>query len=167
MRTLLMAPLLLGALILQTSILNELQVLSGFANLTLLILVSWSLNSADRYHLYWAVFATLFFSYISAIPPMIPLVVFVGSAYLARKVARGTWQVPVIALMFSILIASLIDGAVTILYLWFQSGFGLDILTMAGSVFLPSTLLNMLVAIPVNSVMRDFAMWATPQADEL
>lgn len=166
MRSIVMLPILLLGFFIQISIINQFEILSGFANLILLILICWATNTTDLSYLYWALFAGIIFSFISAVPPIIPIVSFIGASVISRRIAKVTWQVPIITLIFATMVGGLFEQFFSISSFWLASNFSLNIIGMVTNIALPSLFLDLLLVIPVNSIVRDIALWAMPKLQE-
>jgi hypothetical protein len=161
MRNLIAFPLLGLAVILQSSIVSEIRLLSGYADLILLILAAWALQTRVESAWHWVAVACLFLGFVSSMPWLILVAGYAVVIYLARALQRRVWQAPLLA-MFSVvfmgtLLMHLISfGALRIL------GTPFDFSDVIGLITLPSLLLNMLFSIPVHAFMRDLARWVYP-----
>jgi hypothetical protein len=164
MRNLIALPVILLAVILQTSIVSRIYLLSGIADLPLVMLAAWALQDEVETAWHWAVAAGLLIGFVSALPLLAPVIGYFAVVALARIFQGRVWQAPLLA-MFSVtflgsVAASVLSFAVLRLYdVPLQVGDVLGVLT------LPSVLLNMLLAIPVYAIMRDLARWVYPSPE--
>src|SRR3972149_12256514 len=102
MKNLVAIPILALALMLQTAVISRITLLSGAADLILLILVAWALQEQVESAWHWAVFAGLLVGFVSAVPPVVPIIGYVLAVAFSRFVIRQIWQTPLLAL-FSVL----------------------------------------------------------------
>lgn len=161
MRNIIAFPIIALAVILQSSIISEIQLLSGYADLPMVILAAWALQERVESAWHWAAVTCLMVSFISSLPWIIFVLGYFGIIYIARTLQRRVWQAPLLA-MFSvvfigtILIHILSFGTLRILGTPFALS---DVATL---LTLPSLLLNMLFSIPVYTLMRDLSYWIYP-----
>ncbi len=165
MSVLLAFPVLIVTLILQMTIVSRLPLLHGTADLVLLTLVAWASQERVKNAWIWAVIAGLAVSFISALPFYLPLVIYVLAALVARLLQRRVWQMPFLALFVAVFVGTLLQNVISIAAFQFldwpipwQQGLSL--------VTLPSLLLNLLLALPVYTVVADLANWLYPPVEE-
>ena len=165
MTVLVSLPVLGLALIVQTAILSRINLLSGSADLILLILAGWGLQPNAKFVWVWAGLAGLLVGYVSALPMVVTVAGYLLVMGLARLLQRRIWQAPLLA-MFAVSFA----GTLVMQLLSYIALFFLGNTLPPGDVFLqvilPSTLLNLLLSIPCNALMRDLAGWLHPQEAE-
>jgi rod shape-determining protein MreD len=161
MKNLVAIPVLGLAVMLQTAVISRINLLSGAADVVLLVLVAWSLQASVESAWQWAVLAGLLVGFVSGLPPVVPLVGYLLAAALARFVIRQIWQSPILALLSVTFFGTLVYDLITYLVLSIAGPplpFG-DVLAL---IVLPSVFLNFLLAIPVHSLIRDLALWVYP-----
>ena len=152
------------AFMLQTAVVSRITLLSGAADLVLLILVAWALQEQVQSSWQWAILAGLMAAFISGLPPFTLLLAYLATVGLARYVIRQIWQTPVLALFSVTFFSTLLLHLITYLALLFRGttiSFG-DVLAL---ITLPSVFLNLLLALPVHSFIRDLALWVYPVED--
>ena len=164
MRNLIALPVIILAVILQTAIVSRVYLLSGIADLPLVMLAAWALQEEVETAWHWAVATGLLVGFVSALPLLAPVIGYFAVVGLAQILQGRVWQAPLLA-MFSVtflgsIIASVLSFAVLRL-----SDVTLPIGDVLGVLTLPSVLLNMLLAIPVYAVMRDLARWVHPSPE--
>lgn len=164
MRDLLAIPVILLAVVLQSSIVSRIPLLSGNADLPLVILAAWALQEGVETAWHWAVSAGLMIGFVSGIPMFVPLAAYLLVVIMARLLQRRVWQAPLLAMFGITFIGTLFlhifsFGALRL------NGAALPIVNTLGLLTLPSILLNMLLAIPVYAIMRDLAHWMYPAAE--
>ncbi len=162
-RSILVAFPVLGlAIMLQTSIIERINLLNGAADLVLLITVAWCLQERARGAWVWGVLAGLLVGVVSGIPWYVPLAGYLIIVGLARILAHRVWQAPLLA-MFTVTLI----GTLVLLMLTFMERTLLEIPLSINisfvQIILPSILLNLLLAIPVHSVIRDLVKRLYPE----
>ncbi len=160
-RNLVAIPLLVLAAIVQSAIVPEVKLLSGYGDVVLVMLAAWALQDGVDTAYQWALLATLMMSLLSHLPWFIYLAGYVGVVALARALQRRVWQVPLLAVFSVTFIGTLAMHLLTFLYIRLLGG-SLSFSDAMGLVTLPSLLLNLLVAIPIFGMMRDLAHWVFP-----
>lgn len=161
MRNLVAVPVILLCVMLQSAVISRVYLLSGIADLPLVMLAAWSLQEEVESAWHWAAATGLLVGFVSGIPLVVPLVGYLTIVLLARIFQRRVWQAPLLA-MFSITFLGTILVSVLSLGVLRFAGVPLPISDVLGLLTLPSVLLNMLLAIPVYAVMRDLARWVYP-----
>jgi len=158
MRNLVAVPVILLTVILQMAVISRIYLLSGIADLPLVMLAAWASQDDVDSAWQWAVATGVLVGFVSALPWVVPLVGYVAVIALAQVLQRRVWQAPLLA-MFSITFLGTIVVSFLSLAALRLSGVSLPLSDVLGLVTLPSVLLNMLLAIPAYAVMRDLARW--------
>jgi rod shape-determining protein MreD len=161
MRNLVAVPVILLAVILQSAMISRIYLLSGFADLPLVILAAWALQEDVDSSWHWAAAMGLLVGFVSGIPLYVPVISYVLIAALAQMLQRRVWQAPLLA-MFSVTFVGTIIINVLSYAALSVSGVAMPAEDVLGLLILPGVLLNMLLAIPVFAVMRDLARWVYP-----
>jgi hypothetical protein len=161
MKNLVAVPLLVLAVIFQTAVISRITLLSGAADLMLLILVAWALQEQVESSWHWAVLGALLVAFVSAAPPIIPIVGYILAVVFARYVIRQIWQTPILALFSVTFFSTLVYQLLAYLVL-LATGTRLAFDDVLALIVLPSVFLNLLLAIPVHSLIRDLALWVYP-----
>jgi len=161
MRNLIAFPILGLAVILQSSIVSQVQLVGGFADLPLVLIAAWALQERVDTHWHWGALVCLFTFPISNLP--IPVVIFgyFGVIILGRILQRRIWQAPLLAMFSVVFIGTLFFHLLSFVVLR-SLGTPLDIREVVGIITLPSLLLNMLLSIPMYAFMRDISYWVYP-----
>ena len=162
-RSILVAIPVLGlTLMLQTSIISRMMLLSGNADLVLIVLAAWALQERARGAGIWGIAASLLVGMVSGVPWYIYLVGYLIVVGMARVSIHRIWQAPLLA-MFAVTLI----GTLELLMLTFVQRTVFEIPLSFGEVFLhivlPSILLNLLLAIPVHALIRDLANRLYPE----
>ncbi|HAV78062.1 MAG TPA: hypothetical protein DCX53_12000 [Anaerolineae bacterium] len=161
MRNLIAVPVIILAVILQSSIISRVTLLSGYADLPLIMIAAWALQEHVDTAWHWAVATGVLVGFASGIYWIVPVVAYLAVVALAKVLQLRVWQAPLLA-MFSIaflgtiLLDAFVYGALRV------SGVSIPLRDAFGLQTLPRTLLNLLLSIPVYAVIRDLARWVYP-----
>lgn len=161
MRNLIAVPVILLAVTLQSAIVSRVTLLSGIADLPLVMLAAWAMQEEVETAWHWAIAAGVLVGFVSGLSWVVPVLSYLFVIALARVLQRRVWQAPLLA-MFSITFLGTIGLSFFSLVVLRFSGVALPIVDVFGLVTLPGILLNMLLAVPVFAVMRDLARWVYP-----
>ncbi len=158
MKNLAVFPILLGVLILQSAVVSRLMLLSGFADLVLLLLTGLALHKQANTAWHWAVLFGLGVGFMSAAPVWAVVAGYLGVVGLARLMQRRVWESPVLAMFLVTFAGTLWIHALTYVGLFF-AGTSLPFEDTFSLVTLPSLFINMILAIPAYTLVRDLANW--------
>jgi hypothetical protein len=164
MRNLVALPVILLTVILQTAIISRVYLLSGIADLPLVMLAAWALQEEVETAWHWAVATGLLVGFVSALPWLAPIIGYFAVVGLAQILQGRVWQAPLLA-MFSVTFLGSILASIASFAVLRLSGVPLPVGDVLGMLILPSVLLNMLLAVPVYAVMRDLARWVYPSPE--
>ena len=164
MRNIIAIPLIGLAVIIQSAIVSQFSLLAGYADLLLVILAAWALQEGVTTAFQWAFLASVMISFISHLPWIIYFIGYFGIVLLALLLQRRVWQVPLLAMISVTFLGTLFMHLLSYLYLRF-SGTSISFADSMGLITLPSVLLNMLLAIPMFSMMRDLSRWVFPSME--
>jgi cell shape-determining protein MreD len=162
-RAILVAIPVLGlAIIFQTSIASRIMLLSGNADLVLLVVAAWGLQERVRGAWIWGVLAGLLVGMVSGVPGYIYLIGYLTVVGVARLLVHRIWQAPLLAMFAVTLIGTLELLMLTFIQLKIV-GVPLTFSKVFPQIVLPTVLLNLLLSIPVHSLFRDLARWLYPE----
>jgi hypothetical protein len=161
MRNLVAIPLLALVAIAQSAIVPAFSLLSGYADVLLVLLVAWALQDGVTTGLQWALLGSLMISLVSHLPWFIYLGCYAGVVLLAQLLQRRVWQVPLLAMFTVTFLGTVLIHSMSYIYLRL-AGRSLSLSDVMGLVTLPSLLLNLIIAIPMFGMMRDLARWVFP-----
>jgi rod shape-determining protein MreD len=161
MRNLVAFPLLVLALIVQSAILSRISLLSGAADLTFLILVSWTLQERVDTWLHWAFVAGILAGFVSGLPPFTYFLGYMLVVAFARLVQRQVWQTPILALFTVTFFGTLLMHMTTYTVLWLN-GSPISFEDTLALITLPSLFLNFILVLPIHNLIRDLAGWVYP-----
>jgi len=161
MRNLIAVPVIFLAVLLQSAIVSRITLLSGIADLPLVMLAAWAMQEEVETAWHWAIAAGVLVGFVSGLSWVVPVLSYLFVIALAQVLQRRVWQAPLLA-MFSITFLGTIGLSFFSLVVLRFSGIDLPIVDVFGLVTLPGILLNMLLAVSVFAVMRDLARWVYP-----
>jgi hypothetical protein len=164
MRNLIAAPVILLAVMVQSAIVSRVYLLSGIADLPLVMLAAWALQEEVKTAWHWAVATGLLVGFVSGIAWFVPVISYLLVVILAQLLQRRVWQAPLLAMFVVTFLGSIV------LYLFSfailrLSGVPLPLSDTLGLLMLPGILLNLLLAIPAYAFMRDLSRWVYPSPE--
>lgn len=162
MRDIIAFPLLGLVVILQSAVVSQVKLLSGHADLVLVLLAAWALQARVKSAWHWAAAACLLLVFVSRMPWLVVGVGYLGVVLMAQALQKRVWQAPLLAMFTVTLIGTLYIHLLSYVY-FFALGISMPLEDAAWLVTLPSLLLNMLFSIPVYALMRDLARWVYPE----
>lgn len=163
---LLSVPVLIVLTMLQTTVVKTLPLLRGTADLILLAIAVWALQERVRSSFEWAVLGGLIIGFLSGGPLIAYLAGYVGVAFIARFLRRRVWQTPILAMILTTFVGTLLVRGLEMGMLIFQ-GDPLPVLDSINLVILPSALLNLLLLLPMYALVSDLARWVYPEEVEV
>src|SRR5574339_42896 len=164
MRNLIAVPVILLSVILQSAVVSRVYLLSGIADLPLVMLAAWALQEEVDSAWHWAAATGLLVGFVSGIPSVVPLAGYLAVVTMAQIFQRRVWQAPLLAMFSITFLGTIFLSLLSFVVLRF-SGAPLPVGGVLGLVTLPGVLLNMLLAIPAYAVMRDLARWVYPSPE--
>jgi dolichyl-phosphate-mannose--protein O-mannosyl transferase len=164
MRNLIAIPVILLAVILQSSVISRLTLLSGFGDLPLVMLAAWALQDDVDSAWHWAVATAALMGFISGINWLVFMIGYIVVVVLAKLLRMRVWQAPLLAMFSVTFLGTIILDLLTYAALQLI-GVSITVQDAFGLLALPGILLNLLFAVPVYAVMRDLAHWAYPSLE--
>lgn len=164
LRNLIAIPVIFLTVMLQSALISHVPLLSGYADLPLVMLAAWAIQDQVDTAYHWAVATGVLVGFISGLTWIVPLITYLLVVAMARAFQRRVWQAPLLAMFSVAFIGSIVLYTLSFLALS-VSGTLLPVTDVVGLLALPGTLLNMLLVIPVYVVMRDLARWAYPASE--
>jgi rod shape-determining protein MreD len=161
--TLAAIPVLGLAIMLQTAIIGRINLLNGAADLVLLILAAWGLQDRVRSAWVWAAAAGLLVGFISSAPWYIYLAGYLAVTGMARIFAHRVWQAPLLAMFTVTFIGTMVLLMFTYVERSLFENLSMSMNLVFMQVILPSILLNLLLAVPVHTLIRDLAKRLYPE----
>jgi rod shape-determining protein MreD len=148
--------------IIQSTIVSRMPLLNGTADLILLFIIAWALQDRVDSVWLWCLFGGAFASLYSALPLGFYLVAYFICAGIARLLKRRIWKAPFLAMLAASFICTLIVQLLS-LVVRLVTGVSIPIISSFNLIILPSLLLNLLLAFPIFTIMRDMAGWLYPE----
>lgn len=161
MRNLVAFPLLGLAVILQSAVISQIKLLSGYADLPLILLASWALQERVKSAWHWAILCCAMLAFVSGMPWPVLTIGYLAVIFVAQALQRRVWQAPLLAMFSVTFIGTLFIHLLSFVGLSFL-GTSFSFSDVIGLITLPSLLLNMLLSIPIYAMMRDLARWVYP-----
>jgi rod shape-determining protein MreD len=155
--------LLFGILaILQSTIVSTMPLLKGTADLILLFIIAWSLQDRVESAWQWCLIGGLLASLYSGLPFGSFILAYLLCVGIARLIKRRIWKAPFLAMLAATFISTIIVQLVSLVSRLI-TGVNFPLLDVLNMILLPSLLLNLILAIPVFSIMHDMAGWLYPE----
>lgn len=148
--------------ILQSTIVSSMPLLNGTADLILLFILAWALQDRVDTAWQWCLIGGLFASLYSALPFGTYIVAYLICVVIARLLKRRIWKAPFLAMLAATFGGTLVVMLIS-LAARFLSGVTMPILSTLNLILLPSLLLNLILAVPIFSIMHDVSGWMYPQ----
>jgi len=164
MRNLVAVPVILLAVILQSAMISRIYLLSGMADLPMVLLAAWALQDEVDSAWHWAIAMGVLVGFVSGIQWFVPVVGYMIVVGLAQVLQRRVWQAPLLAMFTITFLGTIVLSILSLAVLRF-AGVPMAVGDVLGLLTLPGVLLNMLIAIPVYAVMRDLARWVYPNPE--
>ena len=99
MRNLVAFPILALAVILQSAVMSRIPLLSGFADLPLVIVIAWALQEGVTTGWHWALLGSLMTAFVSGMPGAVAVIGYLAAVWMARLIQKRIWQAPIIAML--------------------------------------------------------------------
>lgn len=160
-RNLIAFPLLTLVIIVQSTVVSQMTLLAGYADLMLVVLAAWALKADAATAWLWALLGGAMVSFVSGMPWPVTMSGYLLTVLLAQLFRQRVWQAPLLAMFSVTFVGTLVMGVLAIFTLNLL-GTPLPIGDSLGLIVLPSILLNLLFAIPIYAMMRDLAQWVSP-----
>jgi hypothetical protein len=151
------------ALMFQSAVLANVTLLHGAVDLILLIVVSWLSRDEVENPWAWIIIAGTGMGLISQIPVWLTLPAYALIGLIGVSLRRRIWQVPLFSLFLLTFTGTLLLHLITIILL-FVEGVSLNLGEAFNQVTLPTLVLNMLVVVPVYSVVSEISALLYPDA---
>jgi len=151
-------PTILLAAMLQTAVVSRITLLSGQVDLLMLVVLCWVVQERVRSVWEWPLAAGILLGYISELPVLLTVAMYLLAAGAARLIKNWVWQAPVLLLFTTVFVSTLLFQLLSFLYIQLR-GAAIDPLQAFNQVTLPSVLLNLLLALPVYAVISETAHW--------
>jgi hypothetical protein len=158
-------PIMFFAAILQSSLVSNLTLLSGTADLVLVIIIAWTIDERVKNAWIWAAIGALFISLYSSLPFFVYILSYGLVTWISLLFHRKIWQAPLLIMLGVTLVGTIIEHGLSMLVLQLN-GTPLSFYTGFTRITLPSVLLNLLVALPIYGIFRYLAGKVYPGKQE-
>jgi rod shape-determining protein MreD len=148
--------------IIQSTIVSTMPLLKGTADLILLFIVAWALQDRVDSAWQWCLIGGIFASLYSALPFGSFIAAYVICVGIARLLKRRIWKAPFLAMLAAIFVSTLIVQLISLIARLIM-GVNIPLLDILNLILLPSLLLNLILAVPVFSIVHDLASWLYPE----
>jgi rod shape-determining protein MreD len=165
MATLISIPILTFATILQSAVFSKITLLQASADLVLVTTISWMIQERVKVVWQWAIVAGILVGFVSEISMWATVLGYLTTAVLTSTLKRRVWRAPILALFTAIFVGTLVLQMLTYVYLQIL-GTDFDLFQVFNLILLPSLLLNLLISLPVQGIIREVALWFYPEGIE-
>ncbi len=150
---------------LQSAVFSRIHLLQGAADVVLLTLAAWYMHEDAPASWVWAVLAGLMVGTLSALPWWLFVAGYGVVGGFAMLLRRKLWQPSFFAFFTVVLLGTLATQGLSWGYLRFVVRSPLPLGEALNRVVFPSLLLNLLFALPVYSLMDEWAAWFFPNRE--
>jgi rod shape-determining protein MreD len=165
MALLISIPILAGLAMIQSSIISKVPLLLGTTDLVLVALVAWALQDKVKKSWQWSLIGGGIMTILSGMPFGVYIVAYLGAGLVAAFIRRRVWKVPFLGMLTAIFIGTMLTQIISWLSRW-VTGIYIPVDQVFVLIMLPSTLLNMLVAVPAYFMFKDLANRLYPEEIE-
>ncbi len=155
MRVLIAVPIFIFLTIIQSAVISNLPLLQGTADIVMLVIIAWSLQEPVLAPWQWSIIGGAMVGFASALPLAIPIISYLSIASIAVLIRRRVWKFPVLIMLVLTFFGTLFHQGVSAITLSFL-GTSLPLLDSLQQIIMPSLLLNILLAVPIYAIVRDF-----------
>jgi rod shape-determining protein MreD len=152
--------------IIQSTIVSTMPLLNGTADLILLFIIAWALQDRVAYAWQWCLIGGIFASLYSALPFGTFIVAYMICIGITRLLKHRIWKAPFLAMLAATFICTLVVQLISLVARIIM-GVSFPLTSVLNLVLLPSLLLNLILAIPIFSIMHDVASWLYPEELEV
>jgi rod shape-determining protein MreD len=152
--------------IIQSTIVSTMPLLNGTADLILLFIIAWALQDRVDSAWQWCLIGGIFASLYSALPFGTFIVAYMICFGITRLLKRRIWKAPFLAMLATTFICTLVVQLISLIARIIM-GVSFPLTNVLNLILLPSLLLNLILAIPIYSIMHDMASWLYPEELEV
>jgi rod shape-determining protein MreD len=149
-------PILMMLAILQSTVVNDLTLLDGRPDLILLVVVSWGIIGMSREAMVWGLMGGLFLDLLSGLPFGTTAIILILIAFLVSFSEGRFWEANLLMPMGVMIFSSLLYHLLSLLLVWVL-GKPMDIGFILFRVVLPSTFLNLILALPTTQLIKSLS----------
>ncbi len=127
----------------------------------MLVFLAWFLDENVKHGWEWVVISGIMVSFVSALPFFLPFWVYLAIALVTYWLKNRIWQTPIMGMLISTLMGTVLMQGVTIFVLQFM-GTSIPLRQSFQLIVLPSILWNLILAIPVYSLVKELVYLVYP-----
>lgn len=146
-------PILIAAVVLQSSVLPFFRVESGQPELVLLIVLSWAVHSLWEEALFWAFLGGILQDLMSPVPTGTSIIALVLMIFAIKWLERGMYRFNIILLAGFVALATLLHHIIVVIVLAL-TGYTSNLQVVVTGYTIPTLALNVLGVFPVYFVLR-------------
>ncbi|MEK6222615.1 MAG: hypothetical protein N2D54_10265 [Chloroflexota bacterium] len=154
------------ALLLQTTLVSQFNLLHGSADLVLLLLLSFVLQRKEQTYWPWAIVAGALVGATTSVPILVIITEYLLVIFVLQLIQAYVWQVPLVVLFVSTFLGTLITNSGDYVYLIFLR-VPLPLAESFSLVVLPSIILNIILILPVYSIVGEITKRLYPTKLEI
>lgn len=155
-------PIMLILTVIQTVVISRIKLIGGTADIILLAIVSWGISKDDRSLFVWAIIGGILISYISAMPALTVISSYFIVAGLTIFFKRRLWQSPILAVILSSFIGTIVKYFIDIIALQFM-GIEFDFPMSFRMTLAPNLILNLFFLFPIYLFISDLVKFISPK----
>ena len=157
-------PIMLIFSVIQTVAVSRITLMGGSADIILLAIVSWGISEEDSSVFFWALVGGIFISFISAMPTAAVITSYLVIAGISRVFQKVLWQAPILAILLSSFIGTIVKFTIDIIALQFM-GIELTLFESIKMALAPNLILNLFILFPVYLIVSDLAKRISPKEE--
>ncbi len=154
MSVILSIPVLGIITIIQSSVISRLPLISGTADLVLVVLVAIALQKTVTVAWQWSLVGGLFVDFFSGLPFGLFTISYLATTSLALILRDRIWRFTFLMQLLVVLAGTIITHSITYLILFLQGG-TLPFTSVLQAVTLPSIILNFMLSLPIFILTKD------------
>jgi len=164
METLLSTLLIFLFTSLQLAVVSRLPLQNGMADIVLLFVIAWSLNRQAKHFYIPALIAGALITFISSVPVPGVLVSYMLAAILTRVLVNHLWEMPIFSMLIITIIATISQHLIYIITSQI-GGIAIPLSQSLEQITLPSTFLNVILALPIYLIVQDAQKYLYREAE--
>jgi len=161
MAQLLSIPVVLILLGLQITVSNKFSIFNGFADLLLLWLCAWIVQSKVKHSWVWFLVGILLTVFVSGLQWSAIVAGYGFIFILGLFIKKRLWQSPLLSYYLVLIVGSLAFNYFAFYSLRF-SGINLDMTEALSLIIMPSLILNLIFSFPIYLLAKDMTLWLFP-----
>lgn len=166
MALLISIPILAALAMIQSAIVSKVPLLLGTTDLVLVALVAWALQDRVKNGWQWSLVGGGIMTALSGLPFGAYLAAYLSAGFIAAFIRRRIWKVPFLGMLTAIFISTMLTQVLSWLSRWVTGNY-IPVEQVFVLIILPSTLLNLMVAVPAYFVLKDLAHRIYPDEIEV